>query len=71
MESDPIFDPSAARAIGANVGFFKINDGDLVATIIGRNASGLGAVFKSLYNSPTLFMSCASSKHSSCAYFPG
>ena len=71
------FGPAANRAsfqdaafrVGAPVSGFLVNRADFVATVIGRNAPGLGSVLYSTASFPMLFG--YGSPHSSCAYFGG
>lgn len=62
---------ASANRIGAVVGDFLVNQNDPVATIVGRNASSMSSILRSIGASPRLFMGCESSTHSRCAYFPG
>ncbi len=62
------FADNVAR-VNATLGYFKVNDFDAVATIIGRNAIGPRSVFGSIVGVPLLFTKTFSA-HGSYNYFP-
>ena len=62
------FADNVAR-VNATLGYFKVNDFDAVATLIGRNAIGPLSVFGSIVGVPLLFTKTFSA-HSSYNYFP-
>ena len=53
---------------GANVGYFKVNPYDAVATVIGGNAPSAGSFIGSIVCAPLLFTNTMSS-HGSYSYF--
>lgn len=62
------FADNVAR-VNATLGYFKVNDFDAVATLIGRNAIGPLSVFGSIVGVPLLFTKTFSA-HGSNNYFP-
>jgi hypothetical protein len=63
-----LFADNVAR-VNATLGYFKVNDFDAVATLIGRNAIGPLSVFGSIVGVPLLFTKTFSA-HGSYNYFP-
>jgi PE-PPE domain len=55
--------------VNATLGYFKVNDFDAVATIIGRNAIGPISIVGSIVRAPLLFTKTFSA-HGSYNYFP-
>jgi Lipase (class 3) len=62
------FADNVAR-VNATLGYFKVNDFDAVATLIGRNAIGPRSVLGSIVRVPLLFTKTFSA-HGSYNYFP-
>ena len=61
---------AGARGMGGTVGYFFPRSDDPVAMWVGMNATGVSDLFKSLLMLPSvMYGSCATSTHSSCAYF--
>lgn len=58
-----------AHAIGATVGYFKVNHFDPIATVVGRNARGVKSFIGSVVRAPLLFTP-SHSAHASDRYFP-